>query len=75
MDIQAGNGDTVLVTSREMTDRSQTLPYWLGGGVVKTTENKINWPWWSGLFASGPVTVPLVQIHYKPVLPGGRGHR
>jgi hypothetical protein len=29
-----------------MTGRSQTLPWWLGGGGVKATENKINWPRW-----------------------------
>ncbi len=27
-----------------MKDRSQTLPWWLGGGGVKTTENKIQKP-------------------------------
>jgi hypothetical protein len=27
---QARTGDTVLVKSREMTSRSQTLPWWLG---------------------------------------------
>jgi hypothetical protein len=39
---QARTGDTVLVT--EMTDGTQTLPWWLGGEGVKTTENKICWP-------------------------------
>jgi hypothetical protein len=42
MDTQARTGDTVLrygVRSREITGRS----WWLGGGVVKTTENKIYW--------------------------------
>jgi hypothetical protein len=29
-----------------MSGRSQTLPLWLGGGGVKTTENKIHWPRW-----------------------------
>jgi hypothetical protein len=43
-DRQACARDTVLVKSREMTSRSQTLPWWLGGGGVKTTENKIHWP-------------------------------
>ncbi len=35
------NSDTVLVKSREITGRSQTLPLWLGEGgrKVKTTEN------------------------------------
>jgi hypothetical protein len=40
MDRQARTRDTVLVMSREMTGRSQTLPWWLGEGGVKTTENK-----------------------------------
>ncbi len=49
MDKQARTGDTVLVTtSREMTGRTQTLPWWLGGEGVKTTENKIHWPRWWG---------------------------
>ncbi len=29
---------------REMTGRSQTPPWWLGRGEVKTTANKIHWP-------------------------------
>jgi hypothetical protein len=41
---QARTGDIVLVKSREMTNRIQTLPWWLGGERVKTTENKILWP-------------------------------
>jgi hypothetical protein len=40
MDRQARTSDTVLVKSREMTGRSQTLPRWLGKGGEKTTENK-----------------------------------
>ncbi len=44
MDRQARTHDTVLVKSREMTGRSQTLPCWLGGEGVKTTEIKIHWP-------------------------------
>jgi hypothetical protein len=44
MDRQARTDDTVLVKTREMTGRSKTLPWWLGGGGVKTTENKIHWP-------------------------------
>jgi hypothetical protein len=40
---QARTSDTVLVESREMTHRSQTLPWWLEGGGIKTTENKIHW--------------------------------
>ncbi len=43
MDRQASNGDTVLVKSREMTGRAQTLPWWLEGERVKTTENKMHW--------------------------------
>jgi hypothetical protein len=42
MDRQACTGDTVLVKSREITGRTQTLPWWLGEGGVKTTENKTN---------------------------------
>jgi hypothetical protein len=30
--------------SREMTCRSQVLPWRLGEGEVKTTDNKIHWP-------------------------------
>ncbi len=41
---QARIGDTVLVKSREMTGRTETLPLWLGGEGVKTTENKIHCP-------------------------------
>ncbi len=37
MDRQARTGDTVLIKSREMTGRSQTLPWWLEGEGVKTT--------------------------------------
>ncbi len=37
-------GDTVLVKSREMTGRTQTLQWWLKGEGVKTTENKIDFP-------------------------------
>ncbi len=44
MDRRARTGDTVLVKSREITDRPQTLPWWQGGGGVKTTENKIHRP-------------------------------
>ncbi len=43
---QVRTGDTVLVKSREMTGRTQKLPWWLGGEGVKTTENKIHWPRW-----------------------------
>jgi hypothetical protein len=41
---QARTFDTVLVKSRDMTSRTQTLPCWLGGKGVKTTENKIHEP-------------------------------
>jgi hypothetical protein len=27
-----------------MTGRSHTVPWWMEGGGVKTTENKIHWP-------------------------------
>ncbi len=45
MDRQARNGDTVLIKSREMTGRTQRIDCrgGLGGGGVKTTENKIRW--------------------------------
>jgi hypothetical protein len=39
---QDRTGDTVLVQSREMTGRSITLPRWLGGEGVETTEKKQN---------------------------------
>jgi hypothetical protein len=43
----ASTSDTVLVKSktksREMRGRSQTLPWWLRGERVKTTENKLRW--------------------------------
>jgi hypothetical protein len=42
MDMLARTGDAVLVKRREMTGRSQALPRKLGGGEVKTTENKIH---------------------------------
>jgi hypothetical protein len=35
-----------VVKSREMTGRSQTVPWWLEGGI-KTTENKMHRPRWS----------------------------
>jgi hypothetical protein len=42
MDLQARTCDTGLVKSREMTGRSQTPPWWLGGEGAKTTEkNKL----------------------------------
>jgi hypothetical protein len=40
-DRQSRTHDTV--KSREMTGRTQTLPWWLEGEGVKTTENKIHW--------------------------------
>jgi hypothetical protein len=42
--LQARTGDTVLVKSRELTDRTHKLPWLLGVEGVKTTENKIDWP-------------------------------
>ncbi len=49
---QARAGDAVLVNPnpREMTGRTQTLPWWLGEEWVKTTENRIHWPRCSGKF-------------------------
>jgi hypothetical protein len=47
MDRQAGTGDTVLVKSREMRGRAQTLPWWMGekgSRLLKTTENKLHLP-------------------------------
>ncbi len=44
MDRQAHTSNTVLVKCRELTGRRQTMPKWLGGGRVKTTENKKHWP-------------------------------
>jgi hypothetical protein len=46
---QARPGDTVLGNSREITGRSQRLPWWLGVEGVKTTENKIHWPHWEAV--------------------------
>jgi hypothetical protein len=40
IDSQARTGNTVLDKSREMTGRTQTLPWWLRGEGVKTTEKK-----------------------------------
>jgi hypothetical protein len=37
----------VIGKSIEMTVRSQTLPRWLWGGKIKTTENKIYCPRWA----------------------------
>jgi hypothetical protein len=34
MDGQARTGDIVLVNRREMTGRSKTLPWWMGGGGI-----------------------------------------
>jgi hypothetical protein len=43
---QARTGVTMLVKSREMTGRTQTLPWWLGWEGVKAMENKYRWPRW-----------------------------
>jgi hypothetical protein len=40
MDRQTRTCDTVLVKNRELTGRSQTLPWWVEGGGVKTTEKQ-----------------------------------
>jgi hypothetical protein len=42
MDRQANLCNTVLVKGIEMTGRSQTLPWWIMKGEVKTTGNKIH---------------------------------
>ena len=43
LDRKDRTGDTVLLNSREMTGRSQTLPWWwLVGEGVKTTENQLS---------------------------------
>jgi hypothetical protein len=44
IDRQARTGDTVLVKNREIAGRTQTMPQWLGGLGVKTTEIKIHLP-------------------------------
>jgi len=41
---QARTSDALLVKSREITGRTQTMPWWLGEEGVKTTENRIHWP-------------------------------
>ncbi len=40
MERQARTSDTVLVNRREMTGRSQTLPWCLGGGGIKTKDDR-----------------------------------
>jgi hypothetical protein len=57
MDRKAHPGDAVLVNSREMTCRSQTLPWWLGVEEVKTKEIKIHLPRWDD---------PTVFVHKDP---------
>jgi hypothetical protein len=42
MDRQALTGDTVLVKHREMTGRSQTLPWWLEEGRIYKDDRKQN---------------------------------
>jgi hypothetical protein len=42
MDRQARTGDTVLVKSREMTDRSQTLPWCMARGRRGKDDRKQN---------------------------------
>ncbi len=49
MDRQARNGDTVLVKSRDMTGRTQTLPWRLGGeggGGREDERKQMQWPRW-----------------------------
>ncbi len=46
MDRQARTLGTVIVKSREMTGRRQTLPWWLWGEGVKTADNNIHWIHW-----------------------------
>jgi hypothetical protein len=58
MDRQALAGVTMLVKSREMTGRSQTLAWWLGEEGVKTTEIKIHWLRWP----RGYSILPIFQI-------------
>jgi hypothetical protein len=43
MDRQARTGDAMLVKSRAITGRNQTLLWWLKGGRLQTTENKIQY--------------------------------
>ncbi len=65
MDRQARTTDTVLVKSREMKGRSQTLPWWLWDGGVKTTENKIHWlRWVSAIFAN---FCPIFLLYFKAI--------
>ncbi len=42
---QARTCDTMLAKSREITGRTRLVPWLLGGMGVKTTENKIHWPY------------------------------
>jgi hypothetical protein len=53
MDRQARTRDTALAKSRELTGRSQTQPWWLGGVGVKTKENKVHWPRYMGMEEAG----------------------
>ncbi len=69
MDRQARTGNTVLVKSREMTGRSQTLPWWLWEGGVKTTENKIRWlRWVSVIFATFVPSFCCILMLYPPFI-------
>ncbi len=62
VDRQARTGDIVLVKSREMTGRSQTLPWRLGGGGVKTIKNKIRWSRCGNLFFCNEIIIFVPQI-------------
>jgi hypothetical protein len=66
MDRLAHTRDTLLVTSREMTGRSQTLPCWMRGDI-KTTENKIHWPRW---IETGALF--LISLFLMVIFPNGQ---
>jgi hypothetical protein len=61
---RASTGDTVLVKNREMTDRTQTLPWGPGEKGLKTTENKIHWP--------RCVAIQSLQLLYKTLVKNGK---
>jgi hypothetical protein len=61
---QARTGDiggSVSQEYREMTGRNHTLSWWLGGEGVKTTDNKLHFPRWSGAFLS----VSIIRVSVK----------
>ncbi len=65
MDRQTRTGDTVLVKSREVTGRSQILPWWLGGEGVKTTEIKIQYIGPVGIYHKNYITRGKVVFRSK----------